>query len=120
MSIQPYPLQGEYPAVPGNKPWSIADITGPASYTEVTPGATPSGGQVIQASAFGLQRIDAVLGCSGSTTATYDVVAYLVDYGQGKPCTSIRLMWRTSDGGVEVVGTTALDGEQVRIMVVGS
>lgn len=115
-----YPLQGEYPATPGNKPISMADINGPASYVELVPAApVVTGGQVIQASAFGLSRIECVIGNMGSDNGQYDVVALLNPYSDGQPATSIRLLWRVSDGGVEVAAAVDLSDRKVRLAVIG-
>jgi|SRR5215471_13002155 len=68
-----------YPKVPGDQPESILDVTGPASYTPVTPGTpgppiTPAtGGQRITAADFGLQSLEFVVSL-GSTDGQYSVI----------------------------------------------
>src|SRR5215471_21711463 len=68
-----------YPKVPGDQPESILDVTGPASYTPVTPGTPgppitpPTGGQRITAADFGLQSLDFVIAI-GSTDGSYSVI----------------------------------------------
>lgn len=114
MSVYP-----EYPAPPGNKHCSIAEIAGPALYTPVTPAAPVTvGGQVIQASAFGLKYIECVDGNFLSDDGQYGVRAILNATAPGQPVTSIRLMWYTAATGAEV-GAVDLSSRTVRMAIKG-
>lgn len=117
--MNPFPLNGEYPAVPGNKPISMADLDGPAIYAVIVQASPPTGGQLIQASAFGLSRIECVLGTVGSTDGKYSVVAFLNPLSDGQPATSLRLMWIVTATGAEVAAAVDLSGVSVRVAVIG-
>lgn len=116
--MNPYPLQGEYPAVPGNKPISLADITGPVLYAPIVVATPPTGGQVIQASAFGISRIETVIGEMGSDNGQYIVKAFLSPYMNGQPSTTIRLQWIVAATGAEA-GAIDLSARTVRVAVIG-
>lgn len=114
-----YPLQGEYPAVPGNKPVSIADVAGSSSYTVVTVATPPTGGQIINASAFGLQYLEYVWASMGSDDGQYVGVCYLNPYYNGVPSTSVILQWVTAATGAEVAATTDLSARTIRLFAIG-
>jgi len=118
--MKPYPTQGEYPAVPGNKIWSPADVLGPTSYAVIVP-ASPlvTGGQLIAASKFGMKYLEMVFHGT-SDDGSYIVVAYLVPFQTGQPSTSVRLQWITAATGAEVVATTNLSARTVRVWAIGS
>lgn len=113
-----YPLQGEYPAVPGNKLWSIAELTGPESYTQVTPGTPPTGGQEILASAFGLKFLEHVWVSMVDRTGAY-IAHPISPASPGQPATSVTVVWIVAAGGAEVAGAVDLSGTTVRIMALG-
>lgn len=106
-----------YPAVPGAKRFSIYDLTGPASYTAVTAGATVTGGVTVTARQFGLSKIEfvAVMGAGG----LYDAVVYPVSVAAGLSMTSFILQFLTANGGAEVAGATNLSGQTIRLMAWG-
>jgi hypothetical protein len=54
-------------APPGDEPYTRVRWTGPKSYTQVTAGAPPSGGDQIKASQVGVNMIVLVLGDSSYT-----------------------------------------------------
>ena len=68
-----------YPKPAGDQPESIIDVTGPTSYTALTPGSPgppivlPTGGQRVTASDFGLQSLELVT-ATGSQDGLYSVV----------------------------------------------
>lgn len=109
-----------YPCAPGNQPWSPHGITGPASYTQVTPGTPITGGQSVSASAFGLQAIHSAWASSGSDDGTYYVHVFLSPYekgGNGSP--AIVVQWINASTGAEVAGATNLSARTVRVMALG-
>lgn len=105
----------------GDRPYSIADITGPASYTQITPGANPSGGQLITPSTFGLVAgMEGIVCVSGSTTGLYHVIAIQDNKyypGAGNPNWILR--WVVSATGAEVAGGTNLSAQTVRCLAFG-
>lgn len=111
-------MEGEYPAVPGNKPISITDQLGPASYTVITTGSPPTGGQTINASAFGLQFLENVW-AMGSDDGQYVINVFMNPLYKNQPSTSVLLQWIVAATGAEVTGTTDLSGRTVRLMAIG-
>lgn len=114
-----YPLQGEYPAPPGNKPVSMADIVGPASYTVITTGATPTGGQTVLASAFGLKMLEYVWASMGSDDGQYIGRCYLNPFYDGMPSPSVLLQWVIAATGAEVTAAVDLSGRKIRLFAIG-
>ena len=109
-----------FPKAPGDQDWSAHGVVGPASYTVITPGTPLSGGQLVPASAFGLQNIVAAWPVSNSNDGTYAVHVFLSPYEKGGSSTSIALQWLTAATGAEVAGATNLSARTVRIMAVGN
>lgn len=107
----------------GDRPYSITDITGPASYTAIANGTAPAactGGQALAASQFGLKNLEGVVMISGSTSGTYVVEAFQqTGYYQGRANPTWALRWITAATGAEVSGATNLSGEQVRLLAFG-
>ena len=97
----------------GNKYHAVKIISGPASYTQVTTGAAPTGGQVVLASDLGLKNIEAAFG-SGSDDGQYDVVV-IFDGNPGVATTQVRLLWRISHTGAEVTGAVNLSARSIRL-----
>jgi hypothetical protein len=125
------PLNG-YPTSIGSERASIMGLAGPTSYTAVTAGATPSGGQTVGAVAFGLKFLDFIVG--GETdSGRFFVEAIPVTPTQGAPAnsagTTYRLRWvsrvTASVGGqaqvayTEAAASTDLSGETVRLLAIG-
>lgn len=125
MAITQWPFG---PVPPGHLPWTIIDIDGPASYSQISTGTPPSGGQVIKASDIGMSQIfwaQAV----GSDNGTHDGVCYIVG-GLGNPRSGatpnvsqagsqINLQWITAATGAEVSGATNLAARHMRLLVIG-
>jgi hypothetical protein len=111
----PYPLGG-------GKYLSIIDHQGPASYTQVTTGTPPSGGDQISAQMFGLKWLDAVWVEGADATGAYLVVP--VDLANLNHTFAI-LRWfalsTTTPGvGAEVSGnSTALASLHIRVCAIG-
>lgn len=116
------------PVPPGDMPWTIVDVDGPSSYSQISAATPPTGGQVLKASDLGLQAIwwaQAV----GSDNGQFDGVCYVVgglgnpraggspNYSQ--PGTQINLQWITAATGAEVSGATNLSSRRMRLLVVG-
>lgn len=70
-----------YPKQPGDSPWSIADVEGPKSYVQITPGSPgppptpPSGGQPLFPADFALQSFDIVIAGMASFDGKFAVEA---------------------------------------------
>lgn len=108
----------DYPSPPGNKMHCIHSITGPASYTQVTNGAAPSGGQVVTAKNVGLVSIEFAVG-SCSNQGTY-VPLVIFDANPNKPMSQIRIKWIVSATGAEVAGAVDLSAVTARMLFIGS
>lgn len=110
-------MLSEYPAVPGNKPMAVSTVAGPASYTQVTTGTTPTGGQTIQAKDLGLVSIQ-TMQVSGSDNGQYGChVIYPGNPQRG--VSSVILEWFTLATGAQVAGAVDLSGRTVRITALG-
>lgn len=104
----------------GDRPYSIADITGPTSYVQVVTGTNPSGGQAIDNTTFGLGTgMEGVEPISASTTGTYEVVAIMAPYVAGSSQKTWILRWLVSSTGAEANAGTNLSTEQVRLRAFG-
>jgi hypothetical protein len=106
-----------YPKVPGDSLWSVADVTGPNPYSPIVVGTPPSGGQVLNASDFGLQSIDWVQSMA-SNNGHYGIVCVPGAFSPGNPMASVRLMWVVAATGAEV-GAINLSAFTVRLMAIG-
>lgn len=113
----------------GDRPYAIADIQGPVSYVPLVLGignaggplTSPSGGQAITPSNFGLvaglEGIDVI---SGSTSGTYTVDAFQATaYQSGSNNSTWLLRWNNSVTGAEAGAGTNLSGEMVRLRSFG-
>jgi hypothetical protein len=85
------PLAG-YPQPLGIKKEEVFDHAGPTSYTQVTAGATPTGGDVINATDLGFGGFDRVEGGTDAT-AQWSVIAIPVNGGSGNALKSYILKW---------------------------
>jgi hypothetical protein len=93
---------------------------GPASYTQVTPGTTPSGGDTVYASQFGLKVIHC-LEVAGDNTGTY-VVVPIPDANTvtGQIVGSAyALRWFTAASMAEVAGAVNLSASFVKLRAIG-
>ncbi len=107
-----------YPAVPGDKRFGFALITGPASYTQITTAAPPTGGILVNAGDFGLTELEWV-GVGVSDNGQYHCVAFPA-LAQTQPQKQVRLEALTTDGGAQVAGATDLSGRTFLLMAMGS
>jgi hypothetical protein len=106
----------------------VTQHTGPASYTQITPGtppAAPTGGDAISARACGLKFIEAVIVC-GDSSGTYGGYAFNPPVnktgnpsGQGAAATSVPLLWAVAATGAQVAGATNLSAVQLTLIVIG-
>lgn len=111
-----------YPQVPGAKPQSLFNITGPASYTAVTPGTTPTGGQTLQAKDIGLTNLSTVT-CFTDNTGAYGARAiWPVQLTAVPPTanTSVILQWFVLATGAEVAGAVDLSTKTLRALATGN
>jgi hypothetical protein len=92
----------------------ICDHLGPATYTQVTPGATASGGDVLTAGECGLKFIQAVH-ASGDDTLSYLVVPQ----AQVTDAASAILRWFVAATAAEVAASANLSARHVRLVVWG-
>jgi len=103
----------------GDRMMSIITVTGPTSYTAITPGtppAGPTGGQDIPATAFGLKVLDFVDG-GLDQSGTYNVLPVPNVPSGGQGATKATLMWTTANGGAETSGD--LHTFTVRLKAIG-
>ena len=112
--------QEQFPCPPGNLYHSVADIAGPSSYTQVTFGATPSGGQAVSlpVPGFGVSVIWA--SAMAGSTAQWGAHCILKPFlsGQGSQ-TGLILQWYVIATGAEVAGAVDLSGQSVRVYSMG-
>jgi hypothetical protein len=108
-------------AAPGDVPRGILDWKGPTSYTVVTPGTTPTGGDQIPASLLGVNQILLVLG-QGSQTGYFRVVP--IRLSNTKWTLQWIAMYTGTVGGqsqtinTQAVAASDLSGQIVRLEVV--
>ncbi len=106
-----------YPQSIGAKRESVIKVTGPSSYTQVSVATPPTGGQVIDAAAFGLKYIESAEG-SLSNNGQYGV-RVIFDNNPKQGVTSIRLLWFVASTGAEAAGSADLDALTVRVRATG-
>jgi hypothetical protein len=123
MAIQGVLTNEQFPCPPGNLPWSVADIKGPASYTQIVNGAAgvaPTGGQAVSKEALGLPVSVIWAKSMGAENGQYDVVCYMSPFNSlAGSQTGLILQWMTSATGAEVAGATDLSGHTLRILAIG-
>lgn len=127
-----------YPQPFGSKPGSLFPHTGPASYTQVTPGATPvTGGDVVQALEGGLKNLEYLAGGVDDTgrffveciPVTSSVTTQNSSSTSGIPATTYRLRWiaritaayggQNQVAGTEAIAASDLSGLTVRLFGLG-
>src|SRR5512146_2087271 len=96
-----------YPQSEGAKVGSVIEWTGPASYTQVTPGSPPTGGQAIEAKSFGLKYLEFVESQLDSTGQYQVLFTPTVSGKQG--VTAGILVWIDWQTGLECAGQADLD-----------
>jgi len=103
----------------GDRIMVLFNITGPTSYTQVTPGTPPTGGLIISAQAFGLKDVEVVL-AGMDETGTYEVVATKLAPASGSEFPNSALfMWRVATTGAQVAATTNLSTYTVHCVAFG-
>lgn len=114
-------FDGSYPAPPGNKPHSIADVAGPASYTQVTlaSGVAPTGGQLVSARVFGLQALERIE-AGRSDDGLYQIIAYPVPFNKNSTSPNVILKWVVASSGAEAAAGANLSARTVRLFAQGS
>ena len=112
-------IKGEYPQPTGRKLLSVANVPGPASYTQVTPGNPPTGGQVLSnlQQIFGFNYVDHV-DAGASSNGQYDVTVIHSSTDAGIP--QITLVWTVAATGAQVTAGTNLSGVTVRLKAIGA
>lgn len=107
-----------YPQSMGDHVVSIVDHKGPASYTQITPGSPPTGGDQITAAEFGLKYIDMLWGGALSDDGTYEVEGSPGIASAAEP-SKWFLMWITANTGAQVAGATNLSARSIRLCAIG-
>jgi hypothetical protein len=111
-------LVPDFPLSFGPKRAQIALLMGPASYTQVTPGSPPTGGQALLATNFGMKWIDYAF--SGvSDDGQYEVVLTPTTNTTTGQVTWIAI-WKVAHTGAEAAGATNLSARTVRIFLIGN
>lgn len=108
----------DFPQSWGSKRSQIALVVGPASYTQVTTGTPPTGGQKINASDYGLKWIDFAQAMV-SDDGQYEVVFTPATAIAGAQA-SVIAVWKIAHTGAEVSGATNLSGRTIRVLLVGN
>jgi len=111
-------FDGTYPAPPGNKPVSIIDVKGPASYVQVTTGPL-AGGQSISARQFGLSSIEMAwaMGRDSSGGFVPKVILSPFNANQGSP--GLIISWEGTTG-AQVGAGTNLSTSTIRLFALGT
>lgn len=118
------PLDG-FPTSWGSNRASVNGITGPASYTQITPGSPPAvatGGQTIYPSAdFGLKYFDYVVaGLSDSGAYRVECIpGARSGLGPKGAASTYTLRWVVVATGAEAAAELDLSDEIVRVLAVG-
>ncbi len=99
----------------GDRTIALIRHTGPTSYTAISVASPPTGGDSVPASAFGLARLESVIGGLDDTGA-YHAVATLAGKQEA---TAAQLMWKTAVTGAEVSGATNLSAKSVFLIGIG-
>jgi len=103
-----------FPRAFSGKIENVITLAGPSSYTSVTPGSTPTGGQSVTAAQFGMKFIEFLDGCCDAT-GTYAVRA--IPLASSAKATTWTLQWVVAATGVETTGD--LSTYTVRLRAVG-
>lgn len=123
VSVTEILLRFSYPKVPGDSPWSIADVRGPSSYVQITPGSPgppvvpPSGGQSLVPQDFGLQSFDIVLG-QASSDGRFAVQVVPLLSGDDT-FDKLLLMWINLATGQQATAGQNLSQSSVRLLAIG-
>jgi hypothetical protein len=111
---------GGYPAPLGPHMASIIRHSGPSSYTVLTAGASPSGGDAITPQMFGFKWIEWI-GVAMDETGAYYAIPTPIGSG---PTQTFRLRWFTIAGGppatvAEVTAGVNLSAINVHLLAIG-
>lgn len=114
---------GYYPAPPGGRLEGVGTHLGPASYTPVTTGSPPTGGDTLNADEFGLKVFDSVEVLGYDATGEYTAFP-IWDAGIDERPSSVKLVWFHDSGATprtdrEVTSATDLSEVSLRIRVTG-
>jgi hypothetical protein len=125
MAVTPFadsPRNGAW----GDRPYAIIDWAGPASYVQVvvgtgTPPTSPTGGQAISNTAFGLSAgLEGIDIIGGSQSGTYSVDVFQANsYNQGQPNPNWIIRWTVNATGAEVGAGVNLSQELIRLRAFG-
>lgn len=108
----------DFPAVPGNKPFTIVDIPGPASYTQVGVATPPTGGVTINAADIGLTNIEFFM-VLGSDNGQYGGEPIIDSTFLGRGAATVRFLAYVLNTGAQVTGATDLSGRTFRVFAFG-
>ena len=110
----------------GDRPYTLVEVAGPASYTQVVNGtapAAPTGGQALTGISLQLgpgTTPEGIIPVGGSTSGTYVVQAFQTGaYAQGAGNQTWALRWIVAATGAEVAAAVNLSGEVVRLLCFG-
>ncbi len=106
-----------FPQSDGGKIESVIDHTGPASYTQVSTGTSPTGGDQVSAATFGMKYIEE-LTATMDNTGVYIPLAFKSGTDALGAATWI-LRWFTAATMAEVAGATNLSASHVRLHAIG-
>ena len=102
----------------GDRYVSCVDHFGPASYTQVTTGTPPTGGDSISAAEFGLKALSMVWADGLSDNGQFNVLCSPGNSNRGEPTTWF-LEWVTAATGAQVAGATNLSARSIRLFAIG-
>jgi len=113
-----------YPVSWGASVAAVNGITGPASYTQLTPGTPPAvatGGQTIYPRDFGMKYFDYVVaGLSDSGAYRVECIpGEQSGIGPKGACASYTLRWVVVATGAQAGAALDLDAEVVRCLAIG-
>lgn len=91
-----------------------ADHTGPSSYTQVSPGATPTGGDSVTAQELGLKFIEGIVSSGDDTGSYLPVPLALVN-----PSTSAIIRWQLQNSNSEAGSAVNLSARHARLIAWG-
>jgi hypothetical protein len=110
----------------GDRPYTLVEVAGPASYAQVVNGvapAAPTGGQALTGISLQLgpgTTPEGIICVGGSTSGTYTVEAFQATaYAQGAGNQNWILRWTVAATGAEVAAAVNLSGEVVRLLCFG-
>ena len=107
-------------APPGDEPYCRVRWSGPSSYTQVTAGAPPTGGDSIKASQFGVNMIVLVLGdssYSGRFTITPIRVSDSAWTLRWVSNVTATVGGQSQVAGTEAISASDLSGEYVKLQI---